>query len=89
MGLAIPSAKDMRELCVNPGLTDVLLRLHTCKAIFEAADSVAAGDTSATTAAITKGDTTVAVQELYTELGQAGYTVNNGTTTFTVTWGIM
>lgn len=88
MSLAIPSARDMRDLCQNPGLTDVLLRLHTCKAIFEAADSVAAGDVSATTAAITKGDITAAVQELFTELGQAGYTVNNGSTTFTVTWGV-
>ncbi len=88
MGLAIPQARDMAELGKNPALTDVLLRLHTCKAIFEAADSVTAGDTSVTTAAITKSDTTAAVQELYTELGQAGYTVNNGTTTFTVTWGL-
>jgi hypothetical protein len=88
MALGIPPARDMAELGKNPALSDVLLRLHTCKAIFEAADSVTAGDTSVTTAAITKSDTTAAVEELFIELGQQGYTVTNGSTTFTVTWGL-
>jgi hypothetical protein len=62
--------------------------LHTVKAIYEAADSVAAGDVTCTTSAITKGDTTAAVEALFNELGQLGYTVTNGSTTFTVTWGL-
>lgn len=88
MSLAIPSARDMRDLCQNPGLTDVVLRVATCKAIFTAAQSLTPGGNSITTAAITKGDSTAAVEELFNELGQAGYMVNNGSTTFTVTWGI-
>ena len=88
MSLVIPSARDMRDVDLNPALSDVLLRLHTVKAIYEAADSVTAGDLTCTTAAITKSDTTAAVEALYNELGQCGYTVNNGTTTFTVTWGL-
>ena len=88
MSLVIPSASDMQAVDFNPLLTCVLLRLHTVKAIYEAADSVAPGDVTCTTAAITKGDTTAAVEALYNELGQLGYTVNNGSTTFTVTWGL-
>lgn len=88
MGLAIPQARDLAELGKNNTYNGNALRLATCKAIFEAADSVANGDTSATTAAITKSNVTAFVEELFMELGQAGYTVNNGTTTFTVTWGL-
>jgi hypothetical protein len=88
MSVAIPSASDLQAVDLNPALTSVLLRLHTVKAIYEAADSVVAGDVSATTAAITKSDVTAAVEALYNELGQLGYTVTNGTTTFTVTWGL-
>lgn len=85
--LLIPAARDFNCL-LNPAYNGVLLRLTTLKAIFEAADSVAAGATSFTTAAITKSNTTAAVEELFNELGQMGYTVNNGTTTFTVTCGL-
>lgn len=87
MSLAIPSARDMRDLQQNPGLSDVLLRLRTSQAIFTAALAAVPGQPLTTTAAITKSNTTAAVEELYVELGQAGYTVNNGTTTFTITWG--
>lgn len=87
MSLLIPSARELGNLLLNPAYNCVPLRLATAKAIFEAADSVAAGATSGTTAAITKSNTTEAVQALFNELAQAGYTVNNGTTTFTVTWG--
>lgn len=86
--LGIPPARDMAELGKNNTYNGNALRLATCKAIFEAADSVTNGDTSVTTAAITKSNTTAFVEELYTELGQSGYTVTNGTTTFTVTWGL-
>lgn len=88
MSVAIPSASDLQAVDLNPALTSVFLRLHTVKAIYEAADSVVAGDVSATTAAITKSDTTAAVEALFNELGQQGYTVTNGSTTFTVTWGL-
>lgn len=88
MALVIPSARDMRDVDFNPALTPAVLRMNTVKAIFTAALAVTAGDLTATTAAITKGDTTAAVEALFNELGQAGYTVNNGSTTFTVTWGL-
>lgn len=88
MSLVIPSARDMQDASKNIGATDVLLRLHTVKAIYEAADSVVNGDAVCTTAAITKGDTTAAVEALYNELQQQGYSVTNGTTTFTVTFGL-
>ncbi len=88
MSLLIPSARDLGELLKNVAYNGVPLRLAVCKAIFEAADSAAAGDTTCTTAAITKSNVTPFVEELFAELGQAGYTVNNGTTTFTITWSI-
>ncbi len=88
MSLVIPSARDMQDACKNVGYNGQALRLATVKAIYEAADSVANGDTTCTTAAITKSNTTAFVEELFAELGQAGYTVNNGTTTFTVTFGL-
>lgn len=87
MSLLIPSARELGNLLQNPNYNAVPLRLAVCKAIFEAADSVAPGATSGTTAAITKSNVTAAVEALFAELAQAGYTVNNGTTTFTVTWG--
>lgn len=88
MSLVIPNARDMREVVFNPTYNGNPLRLATVKAIYEAYDSAAAGATSVTTAAITKSNTTAAVQALYNELQQAGYTVTNGTTTFTVTGGL-
>ena len=88
MSLVIPSARDMRDAVENSFSTALLLRLHTVKAIYEAADSVTAGATSVTTAAITKSDTSADVEALFNELGQQGYTVTNGSTTFTVTWGL-
>lgn len=86
--LCIPAAQDMQEACWNLTTSGKLLTLTTCKAIFEAADSVAAGDTTCTTAAITKSDVLPDVEALFAVLGQLGYTVNNGTTTFTVTFGL-
>lgn len=86
--LCIPSASDMQEACWNLGVSGKLLTLTTCKAIFEAADSVATGATTCTTAAITKSDVLPDVEALFNVLNQLGYTVNNGTTTFTVTFGL-
>jgi hypothetical protein len=86
--LCIPNAADVQEACWNLATSGKLLTLTTCKAIFEAADSAAAGDTSCTTAAITKSDVTADVEALYNLLGQLGYTVTNGSTTFTVSFGL-
>lgn len=86
--LTIPAAADMQEACWNLSVSGKALLLATCKAIFEAADSVATGDTTCTTAAITKSDTTADVEALFNILKQLGYNVTNGTTTFTVTFGL-
>lgn len=86
--LCIPAAQDMQEACWNLAVSGKLLTLTTCKAIFEAADSVAAGDTLCTTAAITKSDVLADVEALFNQLQKMGYTVTNGTTTFTVTFGL-
>lgn len=86
--LCIPSASDMQEACWNLTTSGKLLTLTTCKAIFEAADSAAAGAATCTTAAITKSDVLPDVEQLFMNLAQLGYTVNNGTTTFTVTFGL-
>lgn len=86
--LCIPAAQDMQEACWNLSVSGKLLTLEVCKAIFEAADSVVAGDTLCTTAAITKSDVLADVEALFAVLGQLGYTVTNGTTTFTVTFGL-
>lgn len=86
--LCIPAASDMQEACWNLTTSGKLLTLTACKAIFEAADSVVAGDVLCTTAAITKSDVLADVEALFNQLQKMGYTVTNGTTTFTVTFGL-
>lgn len=83
---AIPTRTDLLNM-INPlASAENVLRLATIKALYTAAQAATTGLNGFTTAAISKGSATgPAVGELFLELGENGYTVNNGSTTFTVT----
>jgi len=86
--LGIPQLYDLQSMCVNgPDNLNSLLRLRTLSAIYAAAAS--ATSDVITTAGITKLTATgPMVEELQKELREAGLSVTDSGTTFTVSWQI-
>jgi len=78
---------DMIDLTYQLPTADATLRGNTITALVTAAlaNQYNNTKTTITTAAITKG-ADANVEELFLELGQQGFVVNNGSTTFTVSF---
>lgn len=85
---AIPTLYELQCLCTDgQDNTNSVLRLATLSAIYAAAASITSD--VVTTGAIAKGSATgPEVEELLKELQEAGLSVTNGSTTFTVSWQI-
>jgi hypothetical protein len=81
--------QDMEDLTYLLPVGDQILRGATITALVTAAlaNQLNGTVTPITTAAISKGTATgPAVEELFEELGSNGFTVNNGSTTFTISF---
>lgn len=72
----IPTRTELQQLTVQPLLVTTLIAIFT-----------AVSNSTTTTSAITKGSTSgPTIERIFEDLASQGMTVNNGTTTFTVSW---
>jgi len=72
----IPTRQELQQLTVEPLLVTTLIAIFT-----------AVSNSTTTTSAITKGSTKGAtIEKIFEDLGSQGMTINNGSTTFTVSW---